>query len=1144
MRFMSTNTDSLFLINNGCPNCGGPITDRRLILGLPCERCLPEGGEICENLRKAGFLKEICDVEEKLNEFVEVFKKCVNYEPWSLQKTWAKRYLTNRSFAIVAPTGVGKTTFGLVVSILAEKSLLIFPTRVLVEQAYERLKVFLENLKIERRVLIYKGNKKDKGAIERGDFDILLGTNMFLHRNLESLINIPFSFIFVDDTDSLLKSSKNIEGIFKLLGFSNEEISLALKEKKSEEDLKELENIRERKRKTVLIISSATLKPKTKRVILFKNLLGFDIQRAISTVRNVVDSVKRVENIENAMAELPQLIRRFGKGGLLFVSARYGREKVGEISDYLKNEGFKVLNYLELSPSKLYKEMEVGDFDVAVGLANISNPLVRGIDLPGVIRYAIFFDVPKFVFPVKTEINPSSVYNLLVSIYPILTNEEKIRAGNYIRILSKYKTLKDLEKYPKVKERVLEAYNFLSSKFSDERFIKSISESDDVSLESINGELYVTVAEAATYIQASGRTSRLFAGGLTKGLSLILYWDKKALRSLERRITYYFHTFEVEFKDFENLDVEEILSEIHEDRRKFKEGLRGKGEDVFKTILVVVESPNKARTIANFFGKPQTRIVGDCVFYDIPLEDKILSITASLGHILDLKTEGGFFGVLEENGMFLGIWDTIKRCRKTGEQHTEIEYLRKACKDGEIIDKFSTVQALRRVSYEVDEVFVATDPDAEGEKIAYDIYALISPFNKRIYRAEFHEVTPKAFIEALKEMREFNVNRVKAQITRRIADRWVGFTLSRILWRVFGRNDLSAGRVQTPVLGWVIERHMEYKKKVDKVVLNFGTNEISFLVENKPVAYEMASNPSKIRVMWGKEWEEEKNPPPPYTTDTILQDSRLPADKTMDILQELFERGFITYHRTDSTRVSDFGKFSVAKPIIAKDFGEEMFYPRSWGSEGAHECIRPTRPIKPNELRLMISLGSVEFNDPKNALRIYTLIFNRFIASQMRSAKVKVAEVIVLFDAFAHIEEVVREILQDGYNLVLPNIRVWEGELEVKDLRFLKVPKVQPYTQGKLIQEMKRRGLGRPSTYAQIVKTLLERGYVVEKNGYLFPTKLGIKVYKFLGGKFGNFVSEEFTKKLEEDMDLIEDGKRDFVETLREIYGIRRFLQP
>ncbi len=1142
---MSTNTEigSLFLIYSGCPNCGGPITDRRSILGLPCERCLSEDGGVCENLKKSGFLREICEIEENLREFSEVFEKCVGFEPWSLQRTWAKRYLMKRSFAIVAPTGVGKTTFGLVASILAKKSLLIFPTRVLSEQAYERIRHFLEKLGIERKVLVYKGRKKDKEILESGDFDILLGTNIFLHKNLEVLSKIPFTFIFVDDTDSFLKSSKNIEGIFKLLGFSEREISLALKERKTEEDLKELEKIREREGKTVLIISSATLKPKTKRVILFKNLLGFDIQRAVSTVRKVVDSVKWVESMDNAIAQLPTLIKKLGKGGLLFVSARYGREKVEEVSNYLKNEGFKVLNYLELSPSNLYKEMEKGDFDVAIGLANIGNPLVRGIDLPGVIRYAIFLDVPKFVFPVKTEINPSSVYNLLVSVYPILESEEKIKAGNYIRILSKYRAIKDIENYPKIKDRVLEAYNFISSKFSDESFINKINESDEVSLERINEELYVTVADAATYIQASGRTSRLVAGGLTRGLSLILYWDKKALRSLEKRLIYYFHTFEVEIKEFESLNLEEILREIDEDRRRFREG-KGGGGDIFKTTLVVVESPNKARTIAGFFGKPQTRIVKGAVFYDIPLGDRVLSITASLGHILDLKTEGGFFGVLEENGKFLGIYDTIKRCKKTGEQHTEIEYLRKVCGDGEILDKISTVQALRSVAYEVDEVFIATDPDAEGEKIAYDIYALISPFNRRIYRAEFHEVTPRAFVEALREMREFNINRVKAQITRRIADRWVGFTLSQILWRVFNKKDLSAGRVQTPVLGWIIERNEEFKKKIDKVVLDLGGREIAFLVEDKALAYEMQREPEKIRVMWGKEWEEEKGPPPPYTTDTILQDSRLPADKTMEILQELFEKGFITYHRTDSTRVSEFGKYFVAKPIIAKDFGEEMFYPRSWGEGGAHECIRPTRPIRPDELRLMMSLGNVEFEDPKNTLRIYSLIFNRFLASQMRPAKVKSAEIIVLYNGFAYVEEVVREILQDGYNLVFPNIRVWDGELQVKGVNFLKVPKVQPYTQGTLIQEMKRRGLGRPSTYAQIVKTLLERGYVVEKKGYLFPTKMGIVVYKFLSGKFGEFVSEEFTRKLEEEMDIIEEGKKDFVETLREIYGIKGYLQP
>lgn len=1138
----------LFIIHRGCPNCGGEITDDRLIKGYPCYKCLPEDSkDICGSLRKSGKLEglsKLCETEKFVSEFSEIFKRCVGAKPWSLQKTWAKRFFNKDSFAIVAPTGVGKTTFGLVLSLKVDKSLLIFPTKALSYQSYERLREFAEKVNNNKDILLYKGTKKHKEKLEEGDFDILIGTNMFFHKNLDTLMKHRWNLIFVDDTDSFLKSSKNIDGLFKLLGFSDEEIKVALKENKDEKDYEFLEKVRSRKRDTVLIISSATLKPKTSRVRLFRNLLGFDIQKAVSNIRNIVDSVKEVNNFEHSIDVAHEIIRKVGKGGLLFISNRYGKDTVGIVSEYLRNKGLKVLNYLEMSPDKLYEEMSKGEFDVSVGLAHIGNPLIRGLDFPSIIRYAIFIDVPKFVFPVKDELTPSSVLNLLMSIYPLLEDQEKLKFSPYIKYLQKYRSVKaeNLDNYPNLKRKVLEVREFLDSKFKDEEFINKINASDEVSLEMINGNMYITVADASTYVQASGRTSRLITGGLTKGLSVVLYWDKKSLESLKRRLTYYFHTLEVEFEEFDKLNLDEILREIDRDRERARRILEGKipreSKDIFKSTLVIVESPNKARTIASFFGKPQIRMVNGGVFYDIPLGDRILSITASLGHILDLKTSPGLFGVIEEG--FLGVYDTIKRCTKTGEQHTEYEYLLKDCTEDEIKDKYDTVEALRKISYEVDEVFIATDPDAEGEKIAYDIYALISPYNKNIYRSEFHEITPKAFKASLEEKREFNINRVKAQITRRTADRWVGFTLSRILWRRFGQKTLSAGRVQTPVLGWIIERSFEYKNRVDKVIVYVGNNRISFTVEDKSLAYEMRRNPQKFGLYVSRTYDEEKSPPPPYTTDTILYDAngrlKLSADKTMKILQNLFENGIITYHRTDSTYVSEVGRFSVAKPYISKTFGEDMFVPRVWSREGAHECIRPTRPITPDELRFMLSVGSVSLDDPKNAIRIYSLIFNRFIASQMRSAKIKMAEVVISFNGFIHTEVVSIKILSDGYNLVLRDISPIGEDLKIDKVEFLKVPKNYPYTQGTLIQEMKNRGLGRPSTYAQIVQTLLERGYVVERKGYLFPTSLGIRTYMFLKRKYADFISEEFTRELEKEMDEIEANRKDYMETLKQIY--------
>ena len=154
----------------------------------------------------------------------------------------------------------------------------------------------------------------------------------------------------------------------------------------------------------------------------------------------------------------------------------------------------------------------------------------------------------------------------------------------------------------------------------------------------------------------------------------------------------------------------------------------------------------------------------------------------------------------------------------------------------------------------------------------------------------------------------------------------------------------------------------------------------------------------------------------------------------------------------------------------------------------------------------------------------------------MRSAKVKMAEVMLSFNGFVHTEVVPMKILSEGYNSVLRDISPFGEELRIDKVEFLKVPKSYPYTQGTLIQEMKNRGLGRPSTYAQIVQTLLERGYVVEKNGYLFPTRLGIRTYMFLKSKYADFISEEFTRELEKEMDEIEANRKDYMETLGQIY--------
>ena len=1152
---------ALELIERGCPNCGGVISSDRLEKGLPCSKCLPkpeEGKNVCselEELNTLKFLKPFCETDRRLQEFINFFERAVGAKPWSLQKVWAKRVFMNQSFAIVAPTGVGKTTFGLVMSLFIKpKVLMIFPTRLLAQQAGDRLNELAQKVGINRKILVYKSTKKIKEQFLSGDWDILLGTNMFLHKNFENLMNFKFKLIFIDDIDSFLKRGKNVENLFKLLGFTDEEIKLALKEEKSQRDYDRLARIRKRKRDTVLIVSSATLKPKGKRAYLFRNLLGFDIQKAITTLRNIVDVAEPVKDLEEALEKSVELIKKVGKGGLVYLSVFYGKDKVEEVVKYYREKGINAISYLDYKPEELYAILEKGEFDVAVGISHITNPLVRGIDLPHIIRYAVFLDPPKHVFPTELSLNPPLLHSLLLTLLNLFEGDDRLKALQYITYLKRYLTLREelLDQYPRVKERVQEIKDFLEKFLKDEKFLEKIKNSEDISLVPKEGKLYIVVGDANSYIQASGRTSRFIAGGMTKGLSVVYYSDPKAFYSLKKRLALYYMTQEIEFKRLSEIDLDKLIKEIDEDRKRARAILEGKGvvqiKDLFKTTLVVVESPNKARTIASFFGKPQMRLVEDSVAYEVPLGDRLLVITASLGHVLDLITDKGFFGVLDDTYPYLPIYDTIKICRDTHEQHTDYKYLRNRCR-GKIEDKLEIIKGIREVGYEVDEVFIATDPDAEGEKIGYDLFLLTKPFNGNIKRVEFHEVTPKAFREAIENPRNVDLNLVKAQLVRRILDRWVGFTLSHILWEVFGKKWLSAGRVQTPVLGWVIKRYEEAKQKKGEILLKINEYPVKIDIEDLRFAKEVFKDLELADILLENPREDEKRPLPPYTTDTILEDANaelhLSAPKTMKILQELFEGGYITYHRTDSTRVSDAGKYLVAKPYITQKFGEEYFYPRSWGEGGAHECIRPTRPLEPKDLSYMIAAGIAEFDYPEETLKVYELIFKRFMASQMRPAKVKIEDLIIKLPYWEWKEPVVVEVLQRGFDLMFPTFKVFktEGALKITEKEFREVPKVPLYTQGSLIQEMKKRGLGRPSTYAQIVQTLLERHYVVEEKGHLIPTELGIKVYNFLTENFPEWTSEELTRELEEAMDKIERGELDYMEVLKEVHKIKKLLK-
>jgi reverse gyrase len=1168
----------LFYVAKGCPNCRGPISDERLALGLPCDKCLPEGNlkekfaKLCKILHETKRIKELkiyCEVNEKVNYFKQVFKKVLNTSPSSLQIGWAKRFFLGESFAIVAPTGTGKTTFGLITSLLSSsRSLIIVPTKVLVNQTYEKLVSYQEKISDSqiknKKILAYTGKIRQKGTLETGDFHIFVCTSAFMHKNFKLLNALNFSFIFIDDVDSFLKSSKNVDNLFLLLGFTQEDIELALKKNKNEEDYSELLKIKEehKRRLKQLVISSATLKPRTNRVLLFQNLLGFEITRFVSTLRKVMDTYLPVE-IPQAFSSKDEifkkllekaglLVEKLGKGGLIFVEESFGRNYVEETAEYLRGKGIKAISYLKAKEEELLELLKKEKAEVAVGLCHLGNPLVRGVDLPEVLRYAIFLGVPKHTFPlVKGEkfelsISPQFLYNLLLSLMPLFEEEERLTAISHINYLKRYLALKEeqVPNYEGLYKKVLSIKEFLEKKLNTPEFIKKLEESDEVFLErDEKGNYLVIVGNSGSYLQASGRVSRLTTRGLLPGLSVILVDNFKALRSLQKRLRFYLGE-EVELKKVTEEEIFQLDEKIKEERNRL---VREKID--FKNYLIIVESPHKAKTIASFFGKPSVRRIKNVWVYEIPMENILLSVCASLGHIFNLSRKKGIFGVFKQNGNFYPIFDTIKTVRETGDQLVDEEEVKEA--KGEVFDKAEIVDVLRMLSFCADETFVASDPDAEGEKIAYDLYINIRPFQPNIKRLEFHEVTQWALRKALENPQEFNLSRVRAQLARRVADRWVGFSLSQQLWKVFNKRHLSAGRVQTPVLGWIIERANQAKQY--KYRISFSLQDIRFDLEvedkklAKKIVEELQENQLQIEKL--KEFEDEISPPLPYTTDTILEDAfhffRFSSSYTMSLLQELFELGLITYHRTDSTRISEVGRYQVAKPYIIQVLGEEYFYPREWYSEGAHEGIRPTRPWDLAEVKLRVAHGLINFKKPRDSFKLYDIIFRRFMASQCRKTKVIKGTFKFKLPSYSWEETLILEVKVSGYEhfWTKPQIFTYPVKLAIKDVQLNRIPKVFLYNQGTLIQEMKKRGLGRPSTYAEIVSTLLHRYYVYElKNGGLVPTSLGKEVYNYLINNYKDYVSEEFTRELEIFMDEVEEGKKDWQEICSKLLPLLKTL--
>ncbi|UXD21272.1 reverse gyrase [Ignicoccus pacificus DSM 13166] len=1198
-----------------CPVCGGPISDERLSKGLPCKMCLPKEEmleialkELERKYPNSPYIK-YKKLMEEVRKLESAFKEVTRSVFWSAQRAWAIRALRGESFSIIAPTGMGKSTFGAAItSYLAGKgrgkAYIVVPTTPLVEMMAKKVQPFADLFNL-RLVYVHSKlspsvKKEMEKKFEEGEFDILITTSRFLINRLEQLRRFKYSIIFVDDVDSVLKSPKNVDRLLLLLGLEEDDIQelfeITNKERRliayltrtndperRKEFLEELEEARrkveEMKKKVsgILIVSSATGRVRTDRVRLFKTLLGFEPGGGGEGVRNVVDSYTKRK-------ELVELVRLLGKGGLVYVPVDEGVEGARKVVEALNEEGIKAA-LVTSENTKSIEEFERGEVEVLVGVATHYGVLVRGIDLPHVIRYAVFKGVPRLKFKLRLEEpSPMTIYRILSIAVELMEDEELERLYAKIRGWMKrlspqaIKTLEERLKEGKVETQAekdfYEAFLKVRELARSEEFLRRIEESGELEVRVEEGEAYLLVPDSATYLQASGRTSRLYAGGVTKGLSVIIVDSEPLFRGLRKRLRWVID----EWVEFESLDLQKLLKEIDEDRKKVLKVMRGEltAEEVkklLKTVLLIVESPNKARTITNFFGRPSVRNVGGARVYEISIGDKLLYVAASGGHTYDLVGESDPLCVAQEGEecLYYGVYGTgktvltsIKRCMVCGTQFSEDSERCIRCSSPFLKNSRDVIEGLRLIAEEVDEVLIGTDPDTEGEKIGWDVANLLRPFSKKMRRVEFHEVTKRAILEAIEGAREFDMHLVEAQMMRRVEDRLIGFTLSPKLWLDFwpkfckehiGNNclisrNLSAGRVQTPVLGWVIERYEEYlRSKKRFYIIYFGEDWSESFPEDlfggRPSRKDLML--TEVVVKYLEEREEELKPRPPFTTDSMLEEAnerlRMGAEETMRIAQDLFEMGFITYHRTDSTRVSDVG-IAIAKEWIANNFGEEEFVPRRWGEGGAHEAIRPTRPLTADDLRKMIEEGLI--TTPKQLTRrhfaLYSLIFQRFMASQMREAKVKYLKFEVTLGDFENVKvekEVPIEVTEEGFLKVYPIVRIVqpipEGTYKVKKVIITTRHATPLYTQADLIKLMKERGLGRPSTYAKIVETLLQRRYIMESKNVrkLIPTKKGRAVYQYLTSKYPKLVSEERTRELEKTMDEIAEGKRSYWEVVR-----------
>jgi len=572
-------------------------------------------------------------------------------------------------------------------------------------------------------------------------------------------------------------------------------------------------------------------------------------------------------------------------------------------------------------------------------------------------------------------------------------------------------------------------------------------------------------------------------------------------------------------------------------------GKKGKPRDVTGKSLVVVESPAKARTIKKYLGAGFT-------------------VKASVGHVMDLPKSK--LGVDVENGF-------------------EPEYV-------VLRDKKKVISEIRDAAMAVEHVYLAPDPDREGEAIAWHIAEQVKDVNPNIQRVLFNEITRKGITEALKKPTVLNTNKTDAQQARRILDRLVGYEISPILWKKV-RRGLSAGRVQSVAVRMICDREVEIgefkpeeywtvdcdchaaepppftarilKWKGDKA-------EPKTQVEAEEIAAELRAGDARVASVEKKE--RRRRPQPPFITSKLQQEAarklRFSAKKTMALAQRLYEGmelgeegpvGLITYMRTDSTRISD-DAISEVRAFVEQRYGKEylpgepVIYKTAKSAQDAHEAIRPTSMELPPEKVAQL----IKHDEAADLVKLYTLIWNRFVACQMEpavydqttvdidrgAATLRATGQVMKFAGYTAVymeqesddEEAAKAAETDK---LLPPLA--EGDQvfldEIRPEQHFTQPPPR-FSEASLVKELEEKGIGRPSTYAAILSTIVDRGYVDRRERRFFPTELGTLVNQLLVESFPEIVDAGFTAQMEQDLDKVEDGERDW----RDLLGV--FYKP